>query len=324
MCRRPEGARTFHSISEFFYRPVTPPQRLANNLCIHKAPRAPRVSKDYPSLVPMNLLTSVAALLLSISLVQSTNLILTNDDGWAVAMIRQQYAALIDAGYDVVLASPAENESGTSSMSATPTVLNITCEFDTCPIGSPPEGFNASEPTLNYINSFPVNAVAFGIQTLAPQFFGGPPDFVVSGPNVGNNLGQATVNISGTVHFRAVVSSGIVVKYVDALLAGGFPVLPAGISVNVNWPAATPSTCPDAEAYSFIPTVITANPDVADAEICGTDQLPAETDVVAAEGCFVSVSVMNATSKTDVDAATQAAVFQRLDSILSCPQTVPL
>jgi len=274
-------------------------------------------------------------------------------------MIRQQYAALIDAGYDVVLASPAENESGTSSMSATPTVLNITCEFDTCPIGSPPEGFNASEPTLNYINSFPVNAVAFGIQTLAPQFFGGPPDFVVSGPNVGNNLGQATVNISGTVGaaceaallgvpstafsaaglsqvaytdlgtndadtFAAVVSSGIVVRYVDAILAGGFPVLPAGISVNVNWPAATPSTCPDAEAYSFIPTVIAANPDVADAEICGTDQLPAETDVVATEGCFVSVSVMNATSKMDVDAATQAAVFQRLDSILSCPQTVPL
>ena len=112
----------------------------------------------------MNLLTSVAALLLSISLVQSTNIILTNDDGWAVAMIRQQYAALIDAGYDVstkillkvrfsynlaqvVLASPAENESGTSSMTATPTVLNITCEFDTCPIGSPPEGFNASERT---------------------------------------------------------------------------------------------------------------------------------------------------------------------------------
>ena len=120
------------------------------------------------------------------------------------------------------------------------------------------------------------------------------------------------------------VSSGIVVRYVDAILAGGFPVLPAGISVNVNWPVATPSTCPDATAYSFIPTVIAANTNVADAEICGTDQLPAETDVVAAEGCFISVSVMNATSKMDVDAATQAAVFQRLDSILSCPQTVPL
>lgn len=39
---------------------------------------------------------------------------------------------------------PAENESGTGSKEATPTVLNITCEFDTCPIGSSPEGFNSS------------------------------------------------------------------------------------------------------------------------------------------------------------------------------------
>lgn len=31
-----------------------------------------------------------------------------------------------------------------------------------------------------------VDAVRFGIQTLAPQFFGSAPDFVVSGPNVGS------------------------------------------------------------------------------------------------------------------------------------------
>ena len=31
-----------------------------------------------------------------------------------------------------------------------------------------------------------MDAVRFGIQTLSPQFFGGPPEFVVSGPNVGS------------------------------------------------------------------------------------------------------------------------------------------
>ncbi|KAE9400879.1 sure-like protein [Gymnopus androsaceus JB14] len=301
----------------------------------------------------MNVLTSVAVLFLSISLVQSTNIVLTNDDGWAVAMIRQQYATLIDAGYDVVLASPAENESGTGSSSATPTVLKVPCEFDTCPVGSPPEGFNASEPTLNYINSFPVNAVAFGIQTLAPQFFGGPPDFVVSGPNVGNNLGQSSVDGSGTVGaaceaallgipstafsaaglsqvaytdlgtndadtFAAVVSAGITVKYLDALLADGKPFLPPQISINMNWPAPTPTTCPNVDAYSFILTRIAADASVIDVETCGTDHLPQETDVVDMRGCFVSVSVMDAASKTDVDAATQAVVLERLGSILSC------
>ena len=69
---------------------------------------------------------------------------------------------------------------------------------------------------FNYINAFPADAARYGIQTLSPQFFGGAPDFVVAGPNVGSeclarleavqcltvsstdNLGS-TVLISGTV-----------------------------------------------------------------------------------------------------------------------------
>ena len=38
----------------------------------------------------------------------------------------------------------------------------------------------------------------YGIQTLSPQFFNGPPDIAVAGFNVGANLGT-TVLISGTV-----------------------------------------------------------------------------------------------------------------------------
>lgn len=44
---------------------------------------------------------------------------------------------------------------------------------------------------LNYVNSFPVDAVRFGIQTLSPKFFGGAPDFVVSGPNVGSQFASS-------------------------------------------------------------------------------------------------------------------------------------
>ena len=44
-----------------------------------------------------------------------------------------------------------------------------------------------------------VTSVRFGIQTAAPPFFGGTgPDLVVSGPNVGNNLGTGVLG-SGTV-----------------------------------------------------------------------------------------------------------------------------
>lgn len=59
------------------------------------------------------------------------------------------------------------------------------CEFDSCPKGSPAVGFNSSDPRLNYVNSFPVTSMAYGISTLSPKWFQGPPDLAVSGPNVG-------------------------------------------------------------------------------------------------------------------------------------------
>ncbi|KAG6806796.1 hypothetical protein H0H92_010026, partial [Tricholoma furcatifolium] len=52
-----------------------------------------------------------------------TKLVVTNDDGWAVAQIRSEFAALNAAGYDVVLSAPATNQSGTGSDSVPPTVL---------------------------------------------------------------------------------------------------------------------------------------------------------------------------------------------------------
>ena len=56
-----------------------------------------------------------------------------------------------------------------------------------------------------------------------------------------------------------------------------------------------------------------------DVETCGTDRLPTENSVVATSGgCFVSVSVMNATNKDDVDASTQAFVLNKLSNILTC------
>lgn len=46
-------------------------------------------------------------------LAQSTNIVLSNDDGWAEINIRVFYDMLTKAGDSVVLSAPAENESGT-------------------------------------------------------------------------------------------------------------------------------------------------------------------------------------------------------------------
>ncbi|TFK47156.1 survival protein sure-like phosphatase/nucleotidase [Heliocybe sulcata] len=281
------------------------------------------------------------------------NILLTNDDGWAVAMIRAQDEALKEAGYNVVLSCPSENKSGTGSSTTTPTTMTEPCEYNTCSTGSPAEGYNATDPTLNYVNGYPVDSARYGIQTLAPQFFdGAKPDFVVSGPNVGNNLGS-TVQISGTVGaaceaakegvpsisfsgsgsslsqisyttltssptstdtLAAYLYSAATVDLVNALLASSPPYLPTGIVMNVNYPSL--ADCASASDYKWVLTRILSDSEATDVETCGTDHLPAESDVVG--GCYASVSVYNASTKADVDAATQGFVLNRLGSFLTC------
>lgn len=108
-------------------------------------------------------------------------------------------------------------------------------------------------------------------------------------------------------------------KYVKALLADKRgPILPPGVITSVNYPAPTNTSCSSVSDFSFILTRIAPNPNVTDVFTCGTDHLPGETEVVATEGCFASVSVMNSTTKTDVDAATQEFVLKRLSHFLSC------
>ena len=63
-----------------------------------------------------------------------------------------------------------------------------------------------------------------------------------------------------------------------------------------------------------------SNSSAIDVETCGSTRLPAEGTVVHDKtGCFVSVSVIGAASKGDVDAATQGAVLSRFPStFFSC------
>ncbi|THG97111.1 hypothetical protein EW026_g4835 [Hermanssonia centrifuga] len=161
-------------------------------------------------------------------------------------------------------------------MSTTPTPLTEPCEFNSCPTGSPAEGFNASDTRLNYVNAFPVDSIRFGIETLAPTFFGdAKPDFVASGPNIGGNtgfsvFGSGTIGAAfeaakegipsaafsasgGTQHeawtdlttaptspsvLSAISYSSLAVKFLSALFAQppSSAVLPPGVILNVNFP----------------------------------------------------------------------------------------
>ncbi|KAF8182871.1 survival protein sure-like phosphatase/nucleotidase [Pholiota molesta] len=278
------------------------------------------------------------------------NIVLTNDDGWAVAQIRAEYTALVAAGFNVVLSAPSENQSGTGSSTTTPTPLKTACEFNTCPVGSPAEGSNSTDTHINYVNGFPVDAVRYGIQTLAPKYFGTKPDLVISGSNIGNNLGS-TVMISGTVGAAseaalegipsiafsgdsgsqvsyttlsqttsssteaANIYTSLVIKFTQALLNTPAPLLPTSISLNVNF--ASISNCASASDYKFVLTRIEADETATDVTTCGTSHLTAESTAIT-KGCIATVSVFNASTKADVDAVTQGVVLNKLTSLLTC------
>ncbi|KAI5122404.1 hypothetical protein M0805_002955 [Coniferiporia weirii] len=265
-----------------------------------------------------------------------------------------------NAGFNVVLSAPAENESGTGLSDAPATPLGSAgCEFSSCPPDAPATGSDPNDARLNYVNSFHVTSVRFGIQTAAPPFFDGTgPDFVVSGPNVGTNLGPGitgsgtvgaaceaakegfpsvalsgaggsqvsftTLNTSSASTTTAEVFAALGTTFTQALLAAPFsatsPILPPNITLNVNYPEAT-GDCTDPTAFSFVLTRLAPATDTtpSDVSTCGTDRLPTENSIVALSGCFASVSAINATTtKTDVDASTQGFVLNRLSTFLTC------
>ncbi|PYH49792.1 5'/3'-nucleotidase SurE [Aspergillus saccharolyticus JOP 1030-1] len=296
---------------------------------------------------------SLALALLTLS-AHAINIVSSNDDGWAEINIRELYDSLTAAGHSVVISAPAENESGTGSDDATPSALTSACEFDSCPAGSPAYGYNASQPRFNYVNSYPVTAIKYGINTLASKYFSGSaPDLAVTGPNVGSNLGWevffsgtvgAATYAANTAGIPAIAFSGatgsqtawnvssvplysevyaqLATKLTDELIAGGTPYLPDNVWLNVNFGAVTDGeSCTTADDFKFVLSRIhTAIPLITadDVETCGSTRLPTETTVVDTDGCYASVSVGVASDKLDADATVQAVVLDRLSSLLTC------
>ncbi|EME42595.1 hypothetical protein DOTSEDRAFT_46102 [Dothistroma septosporum NZE10] len=298
-----------------------------------------------------------ALLLASLPLAAAAiKVVISNDDGWAMINVRQVYKSLTDAGFSSIISAPADNMSGTGSKDAEPVELGVTgCQFGSCLPYSPPYGNNDSEPRLNYVNSYPVTAMRYGIQNLSSLVFGGPPDIAVAGPNAGNNLGWTTL-ISGTVAaaveaaklgLPAIAFSGLgrylpwttpVQPYMEiyadlstmvtqVLSNGSGAYLPEDTILNVNFPRVHDDKCSPTSDFEFVltrvwpvwslwPLSMNLFADD-DVEWCGSSRLPDERSVVHGEGCYASISVMS-TSKKDVDAGKQKSVAESLGSILTC------
>lgn len=283
-------------------------------------------------------------------LTQGIRIIQSNDDGWAELYVRSFHSALLASGHDAVLSAPAENKSGTASSDAEPSPRTSACQYNSCPAGSGPIGRNASDPRLNWVNSFPVSAMRYGIDTIAPQLWNGAaPELAVAGPNVGSNV-YVQVHFSGTVGAavhavkegipgiafsgmssgnlawdtqpvpgRSTVYAELANRVVSEVVKGGKPYLPEGVWLNVNLPKVE-GRCTRASDFKFALTRINVGLfSERDAEHCGSTRLPMELDVVMRDGCFVTVSVGDANDKTTASAEKQALVLRKLGGLFTCP-----
>ncbi|KAG8981091.1 hypothetical protein FRC05_003991 [Tulasnella sp. 425] len=266
-----------------------------------------------------------------------------NDDGWAEANLRQLYADAQQAGNDVVLSAGAKNGSGLGSLDVLYGTVSG-AEYSSIPDGAPEVGFNQTDPRLNYVNGTPVATIANGLNELTKKFWNGAkPDIVLSGPNVGSNLGAVTL-ISGTVGVAnyaakqgvpAIAFSGgdsgnrpwtalqpgdvshlysQLAMTITNQVTSSASFLPSQVSLNVNFPKPS-ANCSNAADYKYVFTTI--YPSSTAIKCTESVKTPAEADVIASGACLVSISAMGS-DKLDVDPATQTTVFNKLKPILSC------
>lgn len=299
----------------------------------------------------MRLSAAAAAIALPLA-ADAIRIIQGNDDGWAEKNVRVLHDALVDAGHNVVLSAPADNQSGRGSLDKEPTTRTTACEYDSCSAeGNGAGGHNLTNPRLNWVNSYPVTAIRYGISDFAQSFFENqPPELAVTGPNVGSNL-DIQVPFSGTVGaavyaveqgIPAIAFSGLsgartawdaptplesqvyadlALNLTSAIIESGKPYLPYNTFLNVNFGEVDAKTCNDASRFEFVLSRINVQaPLLSDDDVstCGEATLPREREVVKSKGCWVSVSVGNAIDKTTATADVQADVLNRLQGLLSC------
>ena len=194
----------------------------------------------------------------------SLRILLTNDDGFETENIQALFAALVEAGHDVILSAPYVNQSGTSGaldfLEPIPPTSEPS-EGGTLPAGSFGIGATTIAPDQHYVDGKPTAAVLYGIDVLAAAKWGTKPDLVLSGPNDGNNVGLVTgssgtvgatvtalnksipaVALSAANDDAAEIVAELTIELVHALTHRGKVRLPPLTGLNVNFPPIDPET----------------------------------------------------------------------------------
>lgn len=200
---------------------------------------------------------------------RALDILLTNDDGFAAIGIQTMKAALQAAGHNVTMVAPFGERSGSSAAINLAPVSPVQVDAQDWALFALDELINGERAP---VPATPATCVLFG---LSVTLDGVRPDLVVSGTNVGANVGTATP-FSGTVggttaalaadvpaiafssdppdvpetdpafaaHFANVAAFAVnMIAFLESkpgALAGEAGLLPEGLALNVNYPTLAP------------------------------------------------------------------------------------
>ncbi|MCJ1312573.1 hypothetical protein MMC25_006247 [Agyrium rufum] len=130
------------------------------------------------------------------------NIIVSNDDGFASANVREFYRLLKASGHDVVLVASVIDQSGQAGRSqfTVNSTLLTPSEYGIIPAGAPSFGMDPTDPDVFYYNGTPQACTYIAIDYVVPTYKNWSTiDLFVGGPNFGTNLGPFLYTLSGTI-----------------------------------------------------------------------------------------------------------------------------
>lgn len=227
-----------------------------------------------------------AALIAALGLASSADalkILMGNDDGFGSGNLRELYKILVDAGHDVLIVAPAQQQSGKGTTVVWAESANLTkpSQYNIIPAGAPSVGRDPSDKNIWYYDGTPAACTFVALDYVLPRYYPEwkqTADLFIAGPNYGTNLGPFVMALSGTVgstfaaisrsipgiatsasnkavpYFNvtgpshpAAVAAKVTFEVVNEFIKNtpkGQKVLPLGYGVNVNIPELTNGTMP--------------------------------------------------------------------------------
>ncbi|KAL3420236.1 5'/3'-nucleotidase SurE [Phlyctema vagabunda] len=149
-----------------------------------------------------NIPSVIAASSLAFSAVNGLNVLISNDDGFGTANIRELYKAMKAFGHNVYIVASVTNQSGMGGSEVYTKYKNLTAdsEFGIVKAGAPSIGTDPIDSHIWYYNGTPTTQIQVALDYILPRYTNLTTfDLVLSGVNYGTNMGPFLYTLAGTL-----------------------------------------------------------------------------------------------------------------------------